>query len=781
MAEIGSGKLQDGRIIVKGNVVRTLWSSEKAHGYSFVPIEEDMRFVKTNAYGSITIKSFQTVMEKNVRYTVILREAETNNYGTSYMIEDAYVPLPATEEDVLEFLCESTSKDRAETLFKSYPNILDLILQGEENKIDVSNIKGIGQKTLDKIILKVKSRQGVMPLYLKYGKYGLSMNILNKLLKRYETLLRIEQVLEENPYKALTEIKGLGFKKADEICLALNITFSNSAERLEGAITYLLEQNELDGNTFMYLDDLYSMCVNLVPEATNSINFEKVINSENFFRGESRIALRKTKNQENFVAGRLIETNVNIKQNDKWHYNIRNYATIDGITLTDTQQQLLKKVCENGVVALVGFAGSGKSQTIASLIKMLKSNGHSFELLTPTAKSADVLAQYTKEDAQTIHRLLAPLMFSEEAEIDADVIIIDEFSMCDLPLFSRLLQYTNINTRIVLVGDSGQLPSISCGNLLYDIVQSETIPCVFLNEIFRYGDGGLLKVVTDIRNMKPFLKDETITIHTFGENKDLCFLEAENAEDGVNKVVEVYQKLLHNGKQVEEINIVLPKRVGDTGSVAVNNRIQQLLISENIISDKEEETVSVSKELSFHVGDKVKQKKNQYKAWKVNDDCSFIYASSTDEDYYDENEIVSGNGRVFNGQTGIIIKIENKYNKSDEIVGKYIFVRISDGVYCYESRDLYENLELGYALSVHSAQGMGIPYVICLLLKKDTFMLNNNLIYTALTRTKQRCYTIGNVTTINKAIKRKINQQRNTFMQELLKQCSEIMDKNKEG
>lgn len=744
-------------ITIRGRVVKTLWDKNNSYGYGVSPTKETEKLVELNKYQSITVKTFGTPLSYGIEYNLVLEEQEKNKYGVSYQLVDCFMDLPTDRDDVIEFLTLCTSYTNAVNLVNKYPNILQKIQDDEP--IDVSDIKGIKDKTLEKIVNKVKAQSKVAPLYAKYGKYGLTLTMCNKLLEKH-TMVAIENLMETTPYAFLTSVKGIGFVMADKIVLSMNRSLIDSADRLLGAIRYILEKNEEEGHTFLTLDLLYSQCISLVAETIH--HFPQVVNDEkSFYSDTKRIALLNTYNKEMFVRDKMLEIE---KYAEPLIIDTKKYHTVNGITLTQQQATLLDNVCQHGVSILVGFAGSGKSQTIASLIQMLDDNHLDYILATPTAKSADVLADYTHKDASTIHRAISCVEdFKNENEIgsnsylEKDVIILDEFSMCDLGLFCRLIGHVAKGTRLVLVGDSSQLPSIGCGNLLQDFVASKKFATVFLDKIFRYADGGLMKVVTDVRNGKTFLDVNNITTRVFGNDQDLCFVESIDKENAIVKALTFYKKLLSTGKTIEEINVISPKRVGDTGTIRLNQCIQELLLEMNLIDANS--SIVLSDDLVLHKGDKVKQTKNDYNATKYDKEYLEKLKQFRDTVPYDDDLAPRqlGQGEVYNGQTGIVTRVTEKY----------VDVEIKNETYRYSKKDAKEYLDLGYALSIHSSQGMSIPYVICLMVSSDVFMLNNNLIYTALTRTKERCYLIGNTVAINRAIHKRVNLKRNTMLQEL--------------
>ena len=411
----------------------------------------------------------------------------------------------------------------------------------------------------------------------------------------------------------------------------------------------------------------------------------------------------------------------------------------------------------------------GKSQSIASCVAMLKSLGKTYKLATPTAKSADVLADFTRENVKTIHRTLgyngSSFSFNAKCKLDIDVLILDEFSMVDINLFYALMCAIDTSkTRILLVGDPSQLPSIGAGNILHDLSTSDTVGYVELTRVFRYGDGGLMKIATDIRNGMKFL-DNTFTGHkVFGNNKDFCYVEIDQ-DFMVDKAINFYMKLLENGNTIENISIITNKNVSKFGTIEINRKIQEVLQK-----DSDNDFIQVNDGLRIYVGDKVRQTVNNYEIPIVSRDKSeeiFSLFENDETPIFDEDcEEEQDNsknafiGEVYNGQTGIVTFIDS--------VNKKIHVRIKGIEYEYSKDEISKQLTLGYCITITSSQGMSIDNVITLLPRADTFMVTSNSLYTAVTRARKRCYLLGNINTVNGGIRKKANLIRHTFTKELL-------------
>ena len=366
-------------------------------------------------------------------------------------------------------------------------------------------------------------------------------------------------------------------------------------------------------------------------------------------------------------------------------------------------------------------------------------------------RAAKVLAENTNEPASTIHRGLGYVppnswTYNEWQKLHTDVVIVDEFSMVDIWLFKKLLDAIDFKyTKLLMIGDNAQLPSVSCGNLLHDFMEANIIPTVTLNKIFRYSSGGLMRVATDTRCCKSYLDNNMKNkATTFGNNQDYMFIDL-SSELITRNAVALYKKLLDNGSSIEDIQVLTAKNVGECGSVELNNMIQRVA-NPNYGS---EVNMKVG-DTTYYKGDLILQCVNNYKAEL---DTRYL---SDEEKFLDEEPTAF----VANGETGIIKEIYNTYIIAD-----------FNGVYVKYYRNDMNMVKLGYAISIHKSQGGGFKTVILCTPQSHIFMLNSNLLYVGLTRMKEKLYHLGSLQSVNQAVKKKANLTRHTFMQNLLKNC----------
>ena len=519
----------------------------------------------------------------------------------------------------------------------------------------------------------------------------------------------------------------------------------------------------------MNLADLRQQCLKLVPSCAE--HFVDVIKDDNIYynKEDMTVALRKTYETEKYIADTIL-FNLN-STNNIWEFDTQKYKKVGEFELSDEQMQILDVICKTNIAILNGFAGAGKTASTQGIINMLKDNNKSFRLMSPTGRAAKVLAENTKEPASTIHRGLGYVppntwACDKEHPLMCDIVIVDEFSMVDIWLFKKLLDAIDFkHTKLLIIGDNAQLPSVSCGNLLHDFMEANIIPTVTLNKIFRYSSGGLMRVATDTRCCKEYLtKDMKSKATTFGDNQDYMFIDL--ASELIPKnVVALYKKLLDNGNSIEDIQVLTAKNVGDCGSVQLNNMIQRVANANygSEINMKVGDT-------TYYKGDLILQTVNNYNA-----EMATVTTSITDETdsletnpfgvdpfgvdysfnlYGDDPQTAF----VANGETGII----------KEICNTYVIIDFN-GIFVKYYRNDMNMVKLGYCISIHKSQGGGFKTVILCSPQSHIFMLNSNLLYVGLTRMKEKLYHLGSLQSVNQAVKKKANLVRHTFMQKLLK------------
>lgn len=750
-----------------GRIARCVYNSDDFKVYAVDVNKNKYPDIKLNKFGNVSISGELSDLTIGVEYEVggILTSSK-NGYG--YKVLNIRRDVPKTAEAVYLFLSEILTKNQADVLFKNYPDIIERVKENRLDDIDLNKLKGIKQYTFNVIKKKIIENFCLADLVAEFQGY-LNLSVIRKIYNKYTSIDVLKKKLKQNPYKCLCGLAGVGFKTADSILLDIekvsneninnnktpiiefNYDLRTSVERCLACILYILEDNENnEGHTKMNLSELRKQVLQIVPECID--HFPEAMKSESIYysKEDMTAALKKTFDTESIIAQTVLHA-INDKQ-IVWEYDVEKYRNVDCVFLSDEQMKAVSNVCKYTVSILNGAAGVGKSFGTQAIINMLKDNRKSFKLFSPTGKAAKVIASYTNEYASTIHRGLgySPALgwtFNENNKLCCDIIIVDEFSMVDIWLFKHLIDAIDFkSTKLLMIGDNAQLCSVGCGNLLHDFMESNLIPTVTLTKVFRYGEGGLMKIATDVRYCKPYLSN-TMKKHatTFGDNKDYTFVDLPS-EIIPQHAVALYEKLLDKGYTIEDIQVLTAKNVGDCGAIVLNNALQKVA-NPNYGS----KFCMKYGEVTYYEGDLVIQKVNNYKAER---DINNL--DEYEREYYLQSDEIP-TAFIANGETGIVKSIYNTYMLID-----------FDGVVVKYTKSDLASIGLGYSISIHKSQGSSIKAVILLTPQSHIFMLNSNLIYVGLTRMKEVCYHLGTLSSVNQAVTKKANLARCTFMQDLL-------------
>ena len=717
----------------------------------------DIKFTK---YGNVTLTGEMHELGVGSNYEVAAVE-QLSKYGYGYKVTNIKRDRPTNAEETYVFLREILTENQADVLCKVYPDIVDRVINNRLDDIDLNKTPGIKEYTFDVIKNKIVENFCLAEIVTEFQGM-LTLSMVKKLHEKYSSVQMIKQKMREDPYKCLCGLARVGFKTADSILLELereslesikngkkpiiefNCDLKTSKQRCLSCVLYLLEENENNGHTVMDIVDLRNQCMKLTHACSDlfvdCIKHESII----YDRDTMNVALKSTYDTEQCIANAIIE---GLRQNTKWNFNIEKYRTVNnGCELSTEQIKILDYICKYNICILNGSGGTGKTFSTQSVIQMLKDNNKSYELFSPTGKAAKVLSENTGEQASTIHRGLGYMPpdkwgYNEAEKMMCDVLIVDEFSMVDLRLFKHIIDAIDFKrTKLLMIGDNAQLPSVSCGNLLHDFMQSKMIPTVTLTKVFRYGEGGLMKVATDVRQCKQYLNNINQQCTYFGDNKDYAFINV-GSSTIVKNLIALYQKLLSSGKyNVDDIQVLTSYKKGDYGQIVINNQLQKIA-NKNYGS---QDFMKVG-DITYYKDDIIIQNTNNYHARIFYED-DFIPDDMPKETF------------IANGETGKIKKIDQ--NK--------VIIEFDDVLVEYD-RSAMQMCGLGYCITIHKSQGSSIKVVLLITPAAHTYMLNSNLIYVGLTRMKERCFHFGDTTTVNRAIKKKANLSRNTFMQKLLK------------
>ena len=624
----------------------------------------------------------------------------------------------------------------------------------EEEPERLAEVKGISERKAREIAEQVEEKKDMRKAMIYLQKYGISTRLAAKIYQHYG--MRVYKVLEENPYQLADNIDGVGFKTADEIASRIGI-HTDSDYRIKSGLFYTLQQAVGEGHVYLPQDVLVRRAGELLGVEIQDIDkhvMDLCIEKKTVMK-ECEDGIRIYPSHYYYLelntAKMLHDLNIDCEvPEDLMERRLRKVEETERIELDVMQHKAVIESIKHGLLVLTGGPGTGKTTTINTMIRFFESEGMSLLLAAPTGRAAKRMTEATGYEAQTIHRLLEVNVNPEETDsvggfmrnrqnpLEADVIIIDEMSMVDLTLMHALLSAVVPGTRLVLVGDVDQLPSVGPGSVLKDTIMSRCFPVVTLTRIFRQaGESDIVVNAHKINAGEPVVLDN--------KSRDFFFLRRQDADTIIGVTIMLIQKKLprYVGAQPSEIQVMTPTRKGLLGVERLNTILQRYL--------NPEDPKKAEKEINgrlFREGDKVMQIKNNYQLeWEV----ATKFGLTVDK----------GVG-VFNGDMGVITEI-NQYTETIEVE----FDEARKVKYGY---DTAEELELAYAITVHKSQGSEYPAVIIPLLQGPRLLYNRNLLYTAVTRAKKCLTIVGSDAVFQEMIQNKNEQERYTSLAERIRE-----------
>ena len=618
------------------------------------------------------------------------------------------------------------------------------IVENEPERL--SEVKGISGKKAREIAMQIAEKSDMRKAMMFLQKYGISLNLGAKIYQKYGD--SVYSVLQENPYRLADDISGVGFKIADEIAYRIGI-HTDSDYRIKSGMVYTLLQATGEGHVYLPKDELFQRAAELL--GVDSSYMEKHLVD---LAMDRKIVQKEQGDQiliypaqyyylELNTARMLRELDIFCPEDEKIvERRIVQIEKETGTVLDEMQKKAVQEAAGHGLLILTGGPGTGKTTTINAIIRYFEGEGAEIRLAAPTGRAAKRMTEATGYEAQTIHRLLElsgmpeddregqPIHFERNAEnpLETDVIIIDEMSMVDIHLIHSLLMAVTAGTRLILVGDENQLPSVGPGNVLRDIIRSGQFPVVELKKIFRQASESDIVV-----NAHKINKGEQVEINN--KSRDFFFLKRYDADIIIRVVIALIQEKLPKYVEAKpfEIQVLTPMRKGLLGVERLNQILQRYLNPPDA-SKKEKE---IGQGL-FREGDKVMQVRNNYQLeWEIRGRYGI--------------PIEKGVG-VFNGDTGII-KTINEFAETAE-------VEFEDGRWAEYSFKQLDELELAYAVTIHKSQGSEYPAVIIPLLSGPRMLMNRNLLYTAVTRARKCVTVVGSEETFRDMIRNEKQQRR---------------------
>lgn len=704
--------------------------------------------IELNQYGNATVKGTVQRLDIGIEYKASIEVAERHpKYGVSYNCISIYQDVPETVEGQRDFFLTLMTDNQVKALYEAYGDV-DIIEMIKNNTFDHSKVKGFGPYTYERIKERVLEALEFKEMLSKFGKFGITYETLVKLADEYGSKEIAIQKLEADPY-CLCVLDRWGFKRADVVARKMGFVHDHPF-RIRSGIKYALEENQMSGHTYMYREDLLRTACDIL-ELTEDIVNSEIEQTEGLKILDDKIALQKTYNAEHFIAKRLKEM---LKDNSQLEFDpdefIGRMEEKYGFKLSDQQREFFHKIKKSRVNLLVGYAGTGKSQVQKFLKELLDELKLRYVFLSPSAKAARVTTSYTGIKAKTIHKAIGYGKNKSERmliSIEEDFIIVDEASMMDIFIGNMLLQkIINPKARILFVGDGFQLPSIQSGNFLHDAVESGEIPTTKLDIVFRQSEGGILDIATMIRRGEQFVPDSFGGKKVFGNNFVLHCVNSAEIEKGYKYYYNSYLK----SYDPTNIMVLSPTKKGQIGTVEINKYIQ------SEVNPEEDGRLEhkYGEVCTFRVGDYVINTKNMYDVLNyddkgtelVNGDSGVILDIVTGKDGKRKDE--DGN-LPEREQNGIVVDYDNDVIRMD-------FSEVSQLLH-------------GWAITTHRSQGSAADAVLAIADKAHKFQLSANLIYTAITRSKERCVLLTQAETLNYAIRKVENMRRCTFMEMLLR------------
>lgn len=623
-----------------------------------------------------------------------------------------------TEMAELQSLRRIMTERQAVSCHESYPHFVEMILNGLESDISYTKIKYVGMRLLAKYIKQIKAMHLEVRFIGATSTWGIeSSSDVQKIAARYEEPAQFEAAMDANPYEVLMDVLDWSFGRSDKLVARMLPQFMNSMERAEAASIAILKVTEQSGNTRMSASVLFEQFTALAPQAMPNL-YKAVTESPRIHYDATRklVSLADTYNAEQFIADTMKKKIAHPHLLPmKWQEHIN----ADGLSLTEEQAKILEMACSKDAMMLTGWAGTGKTSSVKALITMLEDEGFTYTLLAPTGIAAKRLRESTGREARTIHMALAT------NEPIGQFLILDEVGMISVSLLSKLLEHITDDTKIIFIADPSQLASISCGNVVQDLLDSGVMPVANLTKVFRYNSSGIITLSTDVRNGCNEHLTDTYTDYKF----------IPISTQVIKQIGEEYAALVSGNYNPSDVLILSPFNKGPVGSMSINAAIQAKF-NPNHMSGIAYKRDGI--EIGFKVGDRVINKKNEYSM-----------------PLYDSDETAF----VANGDIGTVLAIDpDEYSMT---------VQFDCGV-CHVDRAHIQHLLLGYCISVHACQGSQSKAVMVVIDSSHGHMISRNLLYTAMTRAQERLVVIGDVVAIEHGLDIQEEMQRNTWLKEMM-------------
>ena len=685
---------------------------------------------------------FSTIAEgENIEATGDYTDHPT--YGTQFKVVSFEEKAPEDQEAIERYLGSGAIKGiglaMAARIVRRFKEDTFRIIEEEPERL--AEVKGISEKKAMEIASQVNEKRDLRQAMIFLQQFGITMNLAVKIYNKYGQ--EVYGILKENPYRLADDIEGVGFRTADDIAAKAGIR-TDSDFRVRSGILYTLLQASGEGHTFLPQEELTA-------KTSELLGIDKDIIEKNYMdlSIERKIIMKQSGEQTQIYSASFYYMEANtatmLRELDiaydvadaEIEQRIHNIEKQTGMQLDEHQVQAVKEAVRNGLLVITGGPGTGKTTTINTIIRYFEMEGMDIFLAAPTGRAAKRMSETTGFEARTIHRMLelnggmegsAGFERNETNPLETDLVIIDEMSMVDITLMNSLLKAIAPGTRLILVGDINQLPSVGPGSVLKDIIQSEAFNVVMLTKIFRQASTSDIIV-----NAHKINRGEEVSLDN--KSMDFFFLKRYEADIIINVVLQLVKQKLPKFVDATpyDIQVLTPMRKGLLGVERLNGILQQYLNPPDKSKREKEHG-----DMVFREGDKVMQTKNNYQLeWEIRTKFGLT--------------VDKGMG-IFNGDMGIITEIND--------FAETMTVEFDEGRKVEYSYKLLDELELAYAITIHKSQGSEYPAVVIPLLNGPSMLMNRNLLYTAVTRARKCVTLVGNDTTFNQMIQNTSQQKR---------------------
>ena len=667
---------------------------------------------------------------------------EHPTYGEQFKVARFEEKMPEDREAIERYLGSGAIKGiglaLAARIVRRFKEDTFRIIEEEPERL--AEVKGISENKAQEIAYQVNEKRDLRQAMIFLQQYGITMNLAVKIYQAYGQ--EVYTIIRENPYRLADDIEGVGFRTADEIASRVGIKM-DSDFRVRSGVLYTLLTASTEGHTYLPQEELTARTAKLLevePEQIEKQYMDLAI--------ERKIVMKQGETTEIYAssfyymeantATMLKQLNVPYDVPDiEIEARIRTIEKQTGMELDEHQVTAVKEAVRNGLLVITGGPGTGKTTTINTIIRYFEGEGLDIFLAAPTGRAAKRMSETTGFEARTIHRMLelsggvegtAGFERNENNPLETDVIIVDEMSMVDITIMNSLLKAVVPGTRLILVGDINQLPSVGAGSVLRDIIDSHACNVVKLTKIFRQAATSDIIV-----NAHKINRGEEVVLDN--KSMDFFFLKRYDADVIINVVLQLVKQKLPKFVDATpyDIQVLTPMRKGLLGVERLNGILQKYLNPP--MSGKAEKEYG---DTLFREGDKVMQTRNNYQLeWEIRTK----YGLSVDK----------GTG-IFNGDMGIVREI-NDFSET-------MTIEFDDGRMVEYPYKLLDELELAYAITIHKSQGSEYPAVVIPLLKGPAMLLNRNLIYTAVTRARKCVTLVGNENTFYEMVQNTSQQKR---------------------